>query len=139
MVAPIPHPSRFWTANKAACRRISREGTSAVSCPRTALAITRLRLWARPSSSRLRQWRPASPWPKDGLIQTSPSRTWTGQVGTSSGWRTFLLNHAEAIASIDLFVVPTISFRLLYGMLVLAHGRRHILSLAVTAHPSAEW
>jgi len=51
----------------------------------------------------------------------------------SQGWRTFLLNHAEAIASIDLFVVPTISFRLLYGVLVLAHGRRHILSLAVTA------
>src|SRR4051794_28198737 len=33
----------------------------------------------------------------------------------SQGWRTFLLNHADGIASIDLFVVPTISFRLLYG------------------------
>src|SRR5213595_2987173 len=31
----------------------------------------------------------------------------------SQGWRTFLLNHADGIASIDLFVVPTISFRLL--------------------------
>ena len=57
MVAPIPQPSRFWTANNAACRRISRAGTPAVSCPRTALAITRPRLWARPSSSRPRQWR----------------------------------------------------------------------------------
>ena len=33
----------------------------------------------------------------------------------SQGWRTFLLNHTEGIASIDLFVVPTVSFRLLYG------------------------
>src|SRR6476660_6504437 len=39
----------------------------------------------------------------------------------SQGWRTFLLNHADGIASIDLFVVPTISFRLLYGLLVLRH------------------
>ena len=57
----------------------------------------------------------------------------------SQGWRTFLLNHADGIASIDLFVVPTISFRLLYGLLVLRHDRRRILWLGVTAHPSAEW
>src|SRR3954467_11574801 len=57
----------------------------------------------------------------------------------SQGWRTFLLNHADGIASIDLFVVPTISFRLLYGLLVLRHDRRRILWLGVTAHPTAEW
>src|SRR4051794_3574959 len=57
----------------------------------------------------------------------------------SQGWRTFLLNHADGIASIDLFVVPTISFRLLYGLLVLRHDRRRILWFGVTAHPSAEW
>ena len=57
----------------------------------------------------------------------------------SQGWRTFLRNHADGIASIDLFVVPTISFRLLYGLLVLRHDRRRILWLDVTAHPSAEW
>jgi hypothetical protein len=57
----------------------------------------------------------------------------------SQGWKTFLRNHADAIASIDLFVVPTISFRLLYGFLVLWHSRREILWLGVTAHPSAEW
>jgi transposase InsO family protein len=39
----------------------------------------------------------------------------------------------------DLFVVPTISFQLLYGLLILAHGRRKIIWLGVTAHPSAEW
>jgi transposase InsO family protein len=57
----------------------------------------------------------------------------------SQGWRTFLLDHADGIASIDLFVVPTISFRLLYGLLVLRHDRRRILWLGVTAHPTAEW
>src|SRR5436305_5347619 len=57
----------------------------------------------------------------------------------SQGWKTFLLNHAEGIASIDLFVVPTISFKLLYGLLVLEHGRRRILWVGVTAHPTAEW
>ena len=41
----------------------------------------------------------------------------------SQGWKTFLLNHADGIASIDLFVVPTISFRLLYGLLVLGSAR----------------
>src|SRR3954454_5895342 len=44
----------------------------------------------------------------------------------SQGWRTLLLNHADGIASIDLFVVPTISFRLLYGLLgffVFSHAR----------------
>jgi transposase InsO family protein len=39
----------------------------------------------------------------------------------------------------DLFVVPTISFRRLYGLLILEHARRQILWLGVTAHPSAEW
>ena len=51
----------------------------------------------------------------------------------SQGWRTFLLNHVDGIASIDLFVVPTISFRLLYGLLVLRHGRRRIMWIGVTA------
>src|SRR4051812_49024264 len=47
----------------------------------------------------------------------------------SQGWRTSLLNHADGIASIDLFVVPTISFRLLYGLLVLRHDRRRYCGL----------
>ena len=57
----------------------------------------------------------------------------------SQGWKTFLQNHADGIASMDLFVVPTISFRVLYGFLILRHSRRDILWLGVTAHPSAEW
>src|SRR6195256_6319980 len=62
-----------------------------------------------------------------------------GRRPPSQGWKTFLRNHADGIASMDLFVVPTISFRLLYGFLVLRHSRREILWLGVTAHPSAQW
>jgi hypothetical protein len=57
----------------------------------------------------------------------------------SQGWRTFLRNHADGMAAIDLFVVPTISFRLLYGLLIMGHGRRRILWFGVTSHPTAEW
>src|SRR5262245_19225226 len=45
----------------------------------------------------------------------------------SQGWKTFLRNHADGIASMDLFLVPTISFRMLYGLLILQHGRRQLL------------
>ena len=47
----------------------------------------------------------------------------------------FLHNHADGIASIDLFVVPAISFRPLYGLLILLHGRRRILWLGVDGAP----
>src|SRR5271169_5520922 len=57
----------------------------------------------------------------------------------SQGWKTFLHNHADGVAAMDLFVVPTISFRLLYGFLIMGHGRRQILWFGVTAHPTAEW
>jgi transposase InsO family protein len=57
----------------------------------------------------------------------------------SQGWRTFLRNLADGIAAMDLFVVPTISFRLLYGLLIVGHGRRQMLWFGVTAHPTAEW
>jgi transposase InsO family protein len=57
----------------------------------------------------------------------------------SQGWKTFVRNHADGIAAMDLFVVPTISFRLLYGLLILSHNRRRILYLGATAHPTAEW
>src|SRR3977135_2359988 len=61
-----------------------------------------------------------------------------GRRPTSQGWKTFLHNHADGIASMDLFVVPTISFRLLYGLLIMHHDRRQILWLGVTAPPAAE-
>jgi hypothetical protein len=54
----------------------------------------------------------------------------------SQGWQTLLSNHADGIAAIDLFVLPTIAFRILY---CLRHGRRLWVSFGVTANPTAEW
>jgi len=54
-------------------------------------------------------------------------------------WTTFLRNHADGIAAVELFVVPTIGFKLLYGLVILGHGRRRLIRCAVTAHPTAEW
>jgi hypothetical protein len=54
-------------------------------------------------------------------------------------WKTFICNHMEGIASIDLFVVPTIAFQQLFAFLVLRHERRQLLWFAVTCNPTAEW
>jgi transposase InsO family protein len=57
----------------------------------------------------------------------------------SQTWKTSLQNHADAIAAIDLCVVPTLTFERLYVLLVLGHGRRQLLWFEVTRHPTAEW
>src|SRR4029077_21219481 len=57
----------------------------------------------------------------------------------SQGWRTFLHNHAPDIAAMDLFVVPTIGFKLLYAFVVVRLERRDLVWINVTAHPTAEW
>jgi transposase InsO family protein len=51
----------------------------------------------------------------------------------------FLRNHADAIAAIDLCVVPTLTFECLFLFLVVGHGRRQLLWFAVTRYPTAEW
>jgi transposase InsO family protein len=57
----------------------------------------------------------------------------------SQGWRTFLHNHAPDIAAMDLFVVPTIGFGLLYAFIIVRLGRRDLVWITVTANPTAEW
>ena len=54
-------------------------------------------------------------------------------------WLAFLNNHREAIAAMDFFAVPTLTFRLLYCFFVIEHGRRRILHFNVTSHPTSEW
>src|SRR5205807_2699923 len=54
-------------------------------------------------------------------------------------WLAFLRNHREAIAAMDFFTVPTITFGVLYGFFIIAHGRRRILHFNVTSHPTAGW
>src|SRR5258708_37585698 len=56
----------------------------------------------------------------------------------NQGWRTFLRNHAPDVAAMDLFVVPTIGFDLLYAFVIARPARRDPLWLNVTATPSAE-
>jgi transposase InsO family protein len=57
----------------------------------------------------------------------------------SQNWKTFLRNHAEAIAAIDMCAVPTLTFEHLFAFLVLGHGRRRLLWFEVTRHPTAAW
>src|SRR5450756_1129478 len=57
----------------------------------------------------------------------------------SQEWRTFLRNHAPDIAAMDLFVVPTIGFKLLYGFVILRLDRRDLVWIGVTTNPTAEW
>jgi hypothetical protein len=57
----------------------------------------------------------------------------------SQGWKTFLCNHAPDIAAIDMFVVPTIGFRLLYGLAIIRLERPRLVWINVTANPTAEW
>jgi hypothetical protein len=74
------------------------------------------------------------------VAQSTVARYMTRRQGPASqGWRTFLRNHAAGIASIDLFVVRTISFKLLYGLVILRHTRRRLVSIRVTNNPTAEW
>lgn len=57
----------------------------------------------------------------------------------SQPWRTFLANHAEQMASIDFFTVPTATFRILFVFVVLSHARRRVVHFRVTEHPTKEW
>jgi hypothetical protein len=57
----------------------------------------------------------------------------------SQTWQTFLGNHADAIAAIDLCLVPTLTFQCLFAFLVIGHGRGQLLWFAVTRQATAEW
>ncbi len=74
------------------------------------------------------------------ISQATVAKYMVRRRGTpSQNWRTFLRNHAEGIAAIDMFVVAFASFRLLYVTIILTHERRRIIHTAVTEHPTAAW
>ena len=74
------------------------------------------------------------------VAQSTVARYMTKRHGPpSQGWKTFLRNQSAGIASIDLFVVRTISFKLLYGLVILRHARRRLVTISVTNNPTAEW
>jgi transposase InsO family protein len=57
----------------------------------------------------------------------------------SQNWRTILKNHMQSLVSADFFVVPTITFRILFVFVILSHDRRRPIHFAVTTNPTAEW
>jgi len=74
------------------------------------------------------------------VAQSSVAKYMVKRRGSpSQGWRTFLRNHAPDIAAMDLFVVPTIGFDLLYAFIIVRLDRRDLVWINVTSHPTAEW
>src|SRR5271170_4547166 len=74
------------------------------------------------------------------LAQSSVAKYMVKRRGPpSQEWRTFLCNHAPDIAAMDLFVVPTIGFSLLYAFVIVRLDRRDLVWINVTANPTAEW
>ena len=75
-----------------------------------------------------------------GVAQSTVAKYMVKRRGPpSQGWRTFLRNHASDIAAMDLFVVPTIGFKLLYGFVIVRIDRRDLVWINVTTNPTAEW
>jgi len=65
---------------------------------------------------------------------------WHGPVRPpSQTWRTFLANHAHHLWAADLLTVPTLTFKTLYVLVFIAHGRRELVHVNVTANPTAAW
>ena len=74
------------------------------------------------------------------MVQATVSRYMPrGRRPPSQTWRTFLKNHATAIASVDFFTVPTAMFWVFYVFLVLSHERRRVIHFNVTDSPTAQW
>jgi len=74
------------------------------------------------------------------VAQSSVAKYMIKRPGPASqGWHTFLRNHAPDIAAMDLFVVPTIGFDLLYAFVIVRLGRRDLVWINVTTNPTAEW
>ena len=62
-----------------------------------------------------------------------------GTRAPSTTWRTFFSQHARELVAVDFFIVPTVTFKVLFVFLVLAHDRRRIVYFNVTEHPTAQW
>ena len=57
----------------------------------------------------------------------------------SPTWKTFLANHIQDVVALDFFVVPTVTFKVLFVLVILAHERRRVVHVNVTEHPTAQW
>ncbi len=91
-----------------------------------------------PLSGRADPWRIVDAGFRDGPIDGFEVHVEKRKTAAPS-WQTFLRIHAEAIAAIDMCVVPTVTFERLFAFLVVGHGRRQLLWFEVTQYPTAEW
>jgi transposase InsO family protein len=57
----------------------------------------------------------------------------------SPTWKSFLKNHVQDLVALDFFTVPTVTFRVLFVLVILAHARRRVVHFNVTEHPTAHW
>jgi putative transposase len=57
----------------------------------------------------------------------------------SPTWKTFLHNHVKDLIAVDFFVVPTVTHKVLFMLLILAHARRRVVHVHITEHPTAQW
>ena len=76
------------------------------------------------------------------LHQDQPGCGWASPCGPkvpSPAWRSFLRNHLPERAAIDMFVIATVTFRLLYTLIVLNLDRRRIVHFEVTPNPTQDW
>src|SRR5438874_1057300 len=74
------------------------------------------------------------------VAQSSVAKYMVKRCGPpSQGWRTFLRNHAPDIGAMDLFVVPTIGFDLLYVLVIVRLARRDLVWINATSNPTADW
>jgi hypothetical protein len=74
------------------------------------------------------------------VVQSSVAKYMVKRRGPSSqGWSTFLCNHQPEVAAMDLFVVPTIGFDMLYAFIIIRLDRRALVWINVTTNPTAEW
>jgi putative transposase len=58
---------------------------------------------------------------------------------SSPTWKTFLKNHRQDLVALDFFVVPTVTCKVLFVLLIVAHHRRRVVHVSITEHPTAEW
>ncbi len=73
------------------------------------------------------------------ISQTTVAKYMAYPQSPSQTWRTFLANHGQQLIAADFFVVPTVTCRLLFVLVLLAHDRRRVVHVAVTEHPTAAW
>src|SRR5437879_1469662 len=143
------HPGPETTV-AARCLFASRMAAPSVMAGRASLASSSptFRICSSPrlsDNSRVRSRRPAPVRLTNhdrwffAVAQSSVAKYMVKRPGPpSQGWRTFLRNHAQDIAAMDLFVVPTIGFDLLYAYIIVRLDRRELVWISVTTHPTAE-